>query len=226
MLTTRPLRNSRHNMWNYCERIPVGSFKKIELSQALSREEFSLFNIHNSLSDLDLIGIPRYFQIWVRLSKQFQSSSIVTKEMVLWEDLLDKIKYTDSQIQKRLGWQNVEDAQDILAELAREVEWINIDDAPQTSVEQLKRLFPNYPDIRGDLEELRIALKAGKIQVELSQDRIVLGWALYLSKLFDCQEFTEIRNLYERFQQELEPIPSEDRRADALYIALHITSIH
>ena len=226
LLTTRPLRNSRHNMWNDCERIPVGSFKKIELSQALSREELSLFNIHNSLSNLDLIGIPRYFQIWVRLSKQFQSSSIVTKEMVLWEDLLDKIKYTDSQIQKRLGWQNVEDAQDILAELAREAEWINIDDAPQTSVQQLKRFFPNYSDIRGDLEELRIALKAGKIQVELSQDRIVLGWALYLSKLFDCQEFTEIRNLSERFQQELEPIPSEDRRADALYIALHITSIH
>ena len=226
LLTTRPLRNARHNMWNDCERIPVGSFKKIELSQALSREGLSLSNIHNSLSDLDLIGIPRYFQIWVRLSKQFQSSSIVTKEMVLWEDLLDKIKYTDPQIQKRLGWQNVEDAQDILAELAREVEWINIDDAPQTSVEQLKRFFPNYSDIRGDLEELRIALKAGKIQVELSQDRIVLGWALYLSKLFDCQEFTEIRNLSERFQQELEPIPSEDRRADALYIALHITSIH
>ena len=225
LLTTRPLRNSRHNMWNSCERIPVGSFSKIELSQALSREGLSLSNIHNSLSDLDLIGIPRYFQIWARLSKQFQSSSTVTKEMVLWEDLLDKIKHTDSQIQKRLGWQNVEDAQDILAELAREVEWTNIDNAPQTSVEQLKRFFPNYSDIRGDLEELRIALKAGKIQVELSQDRIVLGWALYLSKLFDCQKFTEIRNLSERFQRELEPIP-EERRTDALYLALHITSIH
>ena len=229
LLTTRSLHanlNLQYNMWNGCKKILVSSFNDVELSQALSREGLSLSNIHNSLSDLDLIGIPRYFQIWVRLSKQFQSSSIVTKEMVLWEDLLDKIKHTDSQIQKRLGWQNVEDAQDILAELAREVEWINIDDAPQTSVEQLKRFFPNYSDIRGDLEELRIALKAGKIQVELSQDRIVLGWALYLSKLFDCQEFTEIRNLSERFQQELEPIPSEDRRADALYIALHITSIH
>ena len=60
----------------------------------------------------------------------------------------------------------------------------------------------------------------------MRQDRIVLGWALYLSKLSDCQEFTEIRNLSERFQQELEPIPSEDRRADALYIALHITFTH
>lgn len=226
LLTTRPLRNSRYNMWDECERISVGSFNEAEFSQALSREGLSLSNIHNSLGDLDLIRIPRYFQIWIRLSKQFQSSSIVTKEMVLWEDLLDKINYTDSQIQKRLGWQNVEDAQDILAELAREVEWINIDDAPQTSVEQLKRLFPNYPDIRGDLEELRIARKAGKIQVELRQDRIVLGWALYLAKLFDCQEFTEIRNLSERFQQELEPIPAKDRRIDALYLALHITFTH
>ena len=229
LLTTRSLHanlNWQYNMWNGCKKIPVSSFNEVEFSQALNREGLSLSNIHNSLSDLDLIRIPRYFQIWVRLSKQFQSSSIVTKEMVLWEDLLDKIKYTDSQIQKRLGWQNVEDAQDILAKLAQEAEWINIDDTPQTSVEQFKRLFPNYFDIRGDLEELHIALKAGKIEVELSQDRIVLGWALYLSKLLDCQEFTEIRNLPERFQQELEPIPSEDRRADALYIALHITSIH
>ena len=225
LLTTRPLRNARHNMWNDCVRIPIGSFNDVELSQALSREGLSLSNIHNSLSDLNLIRIPRYFQIWIRLSKQFQSSSIVTKEMVLWEDLLDKIKYTDSQIQKRLGWQNVEDAQDIIVELAREAEWINIDDAPQTSVEQIQRFFPNYSDIRGDLEELHIALKAGKIQVELSQDHIVLGWALYLSKLFDCQEFTEIRNLSERFQQELEPIPAKDRRIDALYLALQITAI-
>ena len=226
LLTTRPLRNSQHNMWDECERIPIDSFNEAEFSQALNREGLSLSNIHNSLSDLDLIRIPRYFQIWIRLGKQLQSFNNVTKEMVLWEDLLDKIKHTDSQIQKRLGWQNAEDAQDILAELAREAEWINIDDAPQTSVKQIQRFFPNYFDIRGDLEELRIARKAGKTQVELRQDHIVLGWALYLSKLFDCQEFTEIRNLSERFLQELEPIPEANRRIDALFAALQIITIH
>ena len=227
LLTTRSLHtnpNFQYNMWNGCERIPVGSFNEVELSQALSQERLPLLNIHNSLSDL--IGIPRYFQIWDRLSKQFQSFNAVTEEMILWEDLLDKIRHTDSQIQKKLNWQNVEDAQDILAKLAQEAKWSNIDDPPQTSVEKLNDYFPNYHEIRGDLVEQRIAVKAGKIQVELSQYHIMLGWALYLSKLFDCQKFTEIRNLSERFRRELEPIPSDDWRADALFVALQTTVMH
>ena len=227
LLTTRPLRTYRdfqHNMWDECERIPIGSFNEAEFLQALSREGLSPLNIDNSLNDL--IKIPRYFQIWIRLGKQLQSFNNVTKEMVLWEDLLDKIKYTDPQILKKFDWQSAEDAQEILAKLAREVKWTDVDVPPQVPVERLKKDFPNYPEIRRDLEEQRIALKAGKVEVELNRDHIVLGWALYLSKLFNCQEFTEIRNLSERFLQELEPIPEANRRIDALFAALQIITIH
>ncbi len=227
LLTTRPLhtyRNFQHNMWDECERIPIGPFNEAEFSQALNREGLPPPNIDNSLNDL--VRIPRYFQIWIRLGKQLQSLNDVTKEMVLWEDLLDKIKYTDPQILKKFDWQSAEDAQEILAKLAREAKWTDVDIPPQVPVERLKKDFPNYPEIRRDLEEQRIVLKAGKSQVELNEDHIILGWALYLSKLFDCQEFTEIRNLSERFLQELEPIPEANRRADALFVALQITAIH
>ncbi|MDE0688784.1 MAG: hypothetical protein OXI61_11500 [Candidatus Poribacteria bacterium] len=227
LLTTRPLhtyRNFQHNMWDACERIPIGPFNEAEFSQALSREGLPPPNIDNSLNDL--VRIPRYFQIWIRLGKQLQSLNDVTKEMVLWEDLLDKIKYTDPQILQKFDWQSAEDAQEILAKLAREAKWTDVDVPPQVPVERLKKDFPNYPEIRRDLEEQRIVLKAGKSQVELNENHIILGWALYLSKLFDCQEFTEIRNLSERFLQELEPIPEANRRADALFVALQITSIH
>ena len=74
LLTTRPLRTYRdfqHNMWDECERIPIGSFNEAEFLQALSREGLSPLNIDNSLNDL--IKIPRYFQIWIRLGKQLQS---------------------------------------------------------------------------------------------------------------------------------------------------------
>ena len=227
LLTTRPLhtyRNFQHNMWDECERIPIGPFNEAEFSQALNREGLPPPNIDNSLNDL--VRIPRYFQIWIRLGKQLQSLNDVTKEMVLWEDLLDKIKYTDPQILKKFDWQSAEDAQEILAKLAREAKWTDVDIPPQVPVERLKKDFPNYPEIRRDLEEQRIVLKAGKSQVELNEDHIILGWALYLSKLFDCQEFTEIGNLSERFLQELEPIPEANRRADALFVALQITAIH
>ena len=228
LLTTRSLHanpNFQYNMWNSCERIPISSFNKIELSQALSQEGLSLSNIHNSLSDLDLIGIPRYFQIWARLSKQFQTSNAVTKEMIFWEDLLDKIKHTDPQVRRKFDWQSAKDAQEILARLAQEAKWTAVDDTPQASVARIKKDFPNYPEIRQDLEEQRIALRAGKTHAKLSSDHIVLGWALYLSELLDCQKFTEIRNLSERFQRELAPIPADDRRADALFVALQITAI-
>ena len=52
-----------------------------------------------------------------------------------------------------------------------------------------------------------------------------LGWALYLANLFDCTEFTGIKDFAEGFQNALEPIPSEDRRTEALFVALQITSI-
>lgn len=227
LLTTRPLntyRNFQHNMWNYCERISVGPFNDLELSQALSQEGLPLLNTNNPLNDL--VRIPRYFRIYVRLSKQFQSFNAVTREMIFWEDLLEKIKHTDPQVWRKFDWQSAEDAQEILARLAQEARWIDVDDTPQIPVEQFKKDFPNYAEIRQDLQEQRITLKAGKTEVELNEDHIVLGWALYLSKLFDCQEFTEIRNLSERFRQELEPIPEVNRRTDALFVALQITAIY
>ncbi|MYB95555.1 hypothetical protein F4Y43_17030 [Candidatus Poribacteria bacterium] len=153
---------------------------------------------------------------------------VVTKEMVLWADMLYKIKYSsDPQIRnrKKFDWQDIEEAQEDLAKLAQEARWTNVDDAPQASGELLRDCFPNYHKIHRDLEEQRIALKAHKRQAELSKDHIVLGWALYLANVFDCTEFTGIKDFAEGFQNALEPIPSEDRRTEALFVALQITAI-
>ena len=113
----------------------------------------------------------------------------------------------------------------IFAKLAQEAKWTNVDDAPQASVELLIDCFPNYHEIRRDLEEQRIALKAHKRRAELSEDHVVLGWAVHLSNLFDSTKVDDIESLFERFQQELEPIPSEDLRTKALFIALQISAI-
>lgn len=89
----------------------------------------------------------------------------------------------------------------------------------------LEKYFPDYHKVRHDLEEQRIAIEAGLFEVKLSEDHIKLGWALYLANLFDCTEFTGIKAASEGFQNALEPIPSEDLRTEALFVALQISAI-
>ena len=89
----------------------------------------------------------------------------------------------------------------------------------------LEKYFPDYHKVRHDLEEQRIAIEAGLFEVKLSEDHIKLGWALYLANLFGCTEFTGIKDAAEGFQSVLEPIPSEDLRTEALFVALQISDI-
>lgn len=225
LLTTRPLDHYpafENCLWSRCHKISVEPFNETELREALIQEGLQPDDLPDSLKEI--ARIPRYFQTCIRLRNRFCSFDSVTKEIVLWEDLLEKIEHTP-QIRKKIEWQRAGDAREILAKLAQEAKWPDVGDAPQASVELLTECFPNYREIRQDLEEQRIARSAGKIQAELSEEHIILGWALYLSNLFDCTEFTGIKDFAEGFQNALEPIPSEDLRTEALFVALQITAI-
>ncbi len=227
LLTTRPLDDYpdfESYLWERVHKISIHPFNDAELQDALARKGLQLDDLPDSLKDI--ARIPRYFQRCVELRDELGSFDAVTKEMVLWADLLYKIKYAgDPQIRKKLDWQRIEEAQDDLAKLAKEAKWTNISDVPQASVELLTDCFSNYHEIRRDLEEQRITLTAHKREAELSKDHIVLGWALYLANLFECAEYTKIKDFAECFQNALEPIPSEDLRSKALFVALHITAI-
>ena len=206
-----------------CHKISVEPFNDTELQDALTQKDLKLDDLPDSLKDT--ARIPRYLERCLELRELFDSFDNVTKEMILWADLLYKIKHTDPQVRKKFDWQDIEEAQEDLAKLAQEAKWTNVDEAPQASLEQLVDCFPNYREIRRDLKEQRIAIKAHKRGAKLRADHIVLGWALYLSNLFDSTAFSDIESLFERFRQELEPIPSEDLRTKALFVALQITAI-
>ena len=226
LLTTRPLDDYpdfESYLWSECHKISVDRFNDSELQEALILKGLQLDDLPDSL--IDTARIPRYFQTCIRLRNQFRSFDAVTKEMVLWADLLDKIERTDPQIKQKLGWHRAKDAQEILSYLAKQVKWTNVDAGPQASVQLLEKYFPNYREVRHDLEEQGIAIEAGLLQVKLSEDHIALGWALYLANLFDCTEFTGIKDAAEGFQNALEPIPSEDLRTEALFVALQISAI-
>ena len=226
LLTTRPLDDYpdfESYLWSDCYKIPVDSFNDSELQEALTRTGLQPNDLPDSLKDI--ARIPRYSQTCIRLRNQFRSFDAVTKEMVLWADLLGKIERTDPQIKQKFGWHRAKDAQEILSDLAKQAKWTNVDAGPQASVQLLERHFSDYREVRHDLEEQGIAIEAGPLQVMLSENHITLGWALYLANLFDCAEFTGIKDFVEGFQNALEPIPSEDLRTEALFVALQITAI-
>ena len=143
----------------------------------------------------------------------------------LWTDLLEKIERIKSQISEELGWNESENAQEILARLAKQEKWTNVDTATQVSAQLLKKCFSNYRETRQDLEGQHVALEEDDIHVKVSQDHIVLGWALYFSDFFDYQEFTTIKEFVDRFQRELGSMLPEDPRTEALFVALQISAV-
>ena len=105
------------------------------------------------------------------------------------------------------------------------MDWDKIDNAPERLGQSVKNCFSNYSKIRQDLEEKRIVSKAGLFNVELNDDYVLLCWALYLSNLFDCTEFSGIKEFAQNFQNVLEPIQTEDLRTEGLFLALQISAI-
>ena len=124
LLTTRPLDDYpdfESYLWGGCHKISVDPFNDSELEEALTRKRLQLDDLPDSLKK-DVARIPRYFQRCLELRDELGSFDVVTKKMVLWADLLDKIDRTDPQIKQKFGWHSVKDAQEILSDLAKQAE--------------------------------------------------------------------------------------------------------
>ena len=222
LLTTRPL-NDYPDSWSRCHEISVDHFNDSELQKMLILNGLQPDDLPNSLKDT--ARIPRYFQRCLELRDELGSFAVVTPEMVLLADLTDKIKRSDQQIKQKLRWIRPEDPKDFFSNLAKQIEWDKVDAAPEKLGQLLKGCFSDYSKIRRDLEEQRIVSKAGLYDAKLGADYVLLCWTLYLSNLFDNTESTGIEDLLENFQQELEPILSEDLRIEGLFAALQLSAI-
>lgn len=226
LFTTRQLDYYTHfrgRLWEKCQKISVSPYNDSELNKVLSRKGMQPHDLPDSLKETAII--PRYFQRCIELKDELGSFEVVTKEMILLADLQYKIEHSDLQIRERLGWTRVEDLSDFLSHLAQQIEWHKIEDAPKVPAKLLKECFEDYTNTRIDLEEQRIANKTVKFHAVLNADHVLLCWALYLSTLFDCTDSIEIGDYTKEFKKALEPIPSEDLRTEALFVALQITAL-
>lgn len=230
LLTTRPLKQYQsytHEVWSKCREIPVEPFDDDEFREALRMTDESLTPEIIPESVGSIARIPRYFKTSISLRHKLGSLDNVTKEIVLWEDLKDRIQRTDPQVRQKLGWQSEEDAREILSELATKTKHLPGRAAVTVPLELLNDCFGgDYDRIRGDLIELRIAEKAQKLEAEISPHHLILGWGLYLLDLINGMPMQDIVGLAEEIKRSLEPIPHEDRRTEAIYVALQLSVLH
>lgn len=131
LLTARRLGNYpdfENYLWSRCYKIPVGFFDNSELQEVLTQKGLQPDDLPDSLKK-DVARIPQYLQRCIELRDKFDSLPMVTVDVVLWADLLDKIERTDLQIKQKLGWDRAKDAQEILSDLAKQAKWTNVDAA-------------------------------------------------------------------------------------------------
>lgn len=224
VITTRPLVSS-DSLWHGCLRIGVAGYSDAELETLLAQNhQPKIAQLPTNL--LPVLRLPRYFSTALRLKDRLQSVFHITREILLWEELKDKIERMDHQVRKRLGFQTTADAAYVLSSMARHATPEGrLTDGKADALLQ-KCFSGKYSEIRHDLVEVRISSDAGLAGPTVTKDVLVLGWALYLlSVLSHGQIEVPVTGLVSALQKELEPIPSDDCRTEALFVALLLTCL-
>src|SRR5205085_3933471 len=133
---------------------------------------------------IPVASIPRYFRRAIELRERFKSLSNVTKEMVLWADLLTKIE-SDEQVREKIGWTSAADIKRALRKLAKEARALKAQ--PETSGDSYTLLQSSFgqrfEQIRSDLAEQRIVLDPDSDNPHPSPEHVVLGFALHLADI-------------------------------------------
>lgn len=224
VITTRPLVSS-DSLWHGCLRIGVAGYSDAELETLLARNhQPKIAQLPANL--LPVLRLPRYFSTALRLKDRLQSVFHITREILLWEELKDKIERMDHQVRKRLGFQTTDDAAYVLSSMARHATPEGrLTDGKADALLQ-KCFSGKYSEIRHDLVEVRITSDAGLAGPTVTKDVLVLGWALYLLSVLSHGELeVPVTELVSALQKELEPIPSDDCRTEALFVALLLTCL-
>ncbi|HEV2806064.1 MAG TPA: NACHT domain-containing protein [Chthoniobacterales bacterium] len=228
LFTTRPIgaRSDENALWNATQKILVQRFTEQELEQALAKLPSPIQRKELPAGLVEVAKIPRYFLRAVELRRRFLSFENVSKEMVLWADLLAKITEGDQQVRDSIGWDSAADAKRALRRLADAAR--SIKENASVSVDWfplLKTSFENrFEQIRSDLAEQRIVLDPDSESLRPSPAHIILGFALHLADIASTDKGGSIGELGERLSKELEPVLSNDDLTEALFITLQLSA--
>lgn len=228
LFTSRPTnwKLDERNLWTIARTINVQSFTDDELSLALSKLNPSVSREELPDGLLEIARIPRYFQTAVELRSRFKSFSNVSKELVLWAELLRKISLGDPQVTERIGWRSSSDVTRALQRLAKYAGSIVTGLHKETeSYSVLQTVFgSNLESVRSDLGEQRIIIDPLGESPAPNRDHVILGFALHLRSVASRHGTETVSELADRLKKELEPIFSQDYLTEALFVALQLST--
>jgi hypothetical protein len=218
LFTSRPLESrTARDSWSGCAVLPVSAFDDEEFKTALKMAAPEISSSEFPAAVMGLATIPRYFRVCVRLREQLASVQHLSKELLLWADLRDKLANGDPQF-RAIEEMLFGKPEEILAQLAMRVGWPE-DNSPSVVTQELLQVFPNFLRARTDLMEQRIILNADFDYIGLSSDHVVLGWALALRNLAARYSSEGPEQLSQRLLRELEPAASNEHKVRALHVA-------
>ncbi|MDR0533640.1 MAG: hypothetical protein LBH01_06775 [Verrucomicrobiales bacterium] len=225
IFTSRPLEhrlNLGEYFWEGIEKISVKKFDSEEFLAAV-KKFLPKLSIEEITPDVrKLVAIPRYFKIWSGFAQDKSLRPHINKEMLLWQDLRNKLIKRDpilQDIQSRLSGT----AEQILVELAQKAGWPNVSECAIETRELLK-YFPKFNEVRADFQDQRIIKRSDFTATILNNDHLVLGWALLLRKTANDDKFNgkSTDEICDELHRLLEPGASVDEKAKAIHIALLI----
>jgi len=228
VFTARPISwySDERNLWNLVTVVGVERFTEEEFVEALARLPGSVPRLEVDSSLAEAARIPRYFRRAVELRNQFKSFANVSRKMIVWADLLTKIQEGDRQVTERIGWTSAADTKRALCRLAENARAGRTQSQQSTtSYEILQSSFGNrFEEIRFDLAEQRVVLDPNAENPVLSDEHLVLGFALLLGRLGATISTASVSELADRFRKELEPLESQDQLTEALFVALQLSA--
>jgi len=229
LLTTRPIvwKSDERSLWSVTTPIQVNRFTEEELKAALELLPTPIQRDELPSGLVEVAKIPRYFRRAIELRDRFKSLTNVTKEMVLWADLLQKVHAGDSQITEQIGWASPADVKRALLRLAAAAKSVHTSyQTPNDGYLLLQSCFGDkYERIRLDLAEQRVVLEPTSENPAPSPEHLVLGFALHLGSIAIKHSDGLVTDLADRLRKELEPVLSQDHLTEALFVALQLSAL-
>jgi hypothetical protein len=228
LFTTRPIswKSDERSLWQTVTMIQVGQFTEEELKDALAKLPAPIPREELPTGLVEVAKIPRYFRRAIELRDRFKSLANISKEMVLWADLLAKVEAGDPQITSQIGWGSPANLKRALIKLASEAR------AVQTSAHDnddnyslLQKCFgEQFERIRTDLAEQRVLLEPTSENPAPSPEHIILGFALHLGFIAAKHASDNVNDLADRLRAELESVLAHDQLTEALFVALQLSA--
>ena len=228
LFTTRPItwKSDERSLWQPVTMIQVGQFTEDELKDALAKLPTPIPREELPTGLVEVAKIPRYFRRAIELRDRFKSLANISKEMVLWADLLAKVEAGDPQITSQIGWESPADLKRALIKLAtaaRAIQTSAHDKSENYSLLQ-KCFGEQFERIRTDLADQRVLFEPTSENPAPSPEHVILGFALHLGSIAVKRASDAVNDLADHLRAELEPVLAQDQLTEALFVALQLSA--